>query len=205
MRSLTFTRSLVCGIVLLGSLITPLFAAPKVGMDAPDFSLTDIDGQPRSLRDFRGKTVVLEWVNPECPFVKKHYESGNMPRLQKEAAEEGVIWLSINSGHAGAQGDFEPSKVVEWQDRTGAVPTAYMRDQSGSVGRLYDAKTTPHIFVINPEGVLVYEGAIDSIRSANPRDIGQAENYVTSSLRAVSEGRMPDKTTSEPYGCTVKY
>ena len=205
MRFLSFSRSLACGIVLLGSLCTMLLAAPKVGMDAPDFSILDIEGRPYSLRDFRGKTVVLEWVNPECPFVKKHYESGNMPRLQKEATDDGVIWLSINSGHAGAQGDFEPAKVVEWQDRTGAKPTAYLRDQTGGIGRLYDAKTTPHIFVINPAGVLVYDGAIDSIRSANPRDIGQAENYVTSSLRAVSEGRMPDKSTSEPYGCTVKY
>lgn len=179
--------------------------AALVGKDAPNFTLTDIEGRQHSLSDYRGKTVVLEWVNPECPFVKKHYESGNMPMLQKTATEDGVIWLAINSGHAGAQGDFSPEKATEWMDRTQAKPTAYFRDQDGKVGRAYDAKTTPQMFVINPHGVVVYDGAIDSIRSANPRDIGKAENYVRAALDAVASGGMPATATSEPYGCTVKY
>lgn len=192
--------------VLAAALFTSFVAqAATVGLDAPDFTLTDIEGREHSLRDFRGKTVVLEWVNPECPFVKKHYGSGNIPMLQKEARASGVVWLILNSGHAGAQGDFSPAQVTEWMDAHEVAATAYFRDQSGQVGRLYDAKTTPHMYVINPSGVLVYNGAIDSIRSANPKDIAKAENYVRGALAAVAAGQMPAKTTSEPYGCTVKY
>ena len=181
-------------------------AAPTVGQPAPDFSLTDLDGRAHKLSDYRGKTVVLEWVNQECPFVVKHYDkSGNMPATQKFAQDQGVVWLSINSGHPGAQGDFDKAKVEAWMKKTGATPSAYFRDQTGKVGKLYDARTTPHMFVINSDGVLVYAGGIDDIRSANPKDIGKATNFVKAALTDLKAGRDVAAKTSQPYGCSVKY
>ena len=178
---------------------------PVIGQPAPDFTLTDITGAEHTLSSFRGKVVVLEWVNPECPFVVKHYGSGNMPKTQKAAVADGVVWLTINSGVPGAQGDFDVAKSTAWLAQHGAAPTAYFRDQNSAVGRLYDAKTTPHMYVINSAGVLVYNGAIDSIRSANVADLAKAENYVSSALAAVKAGKPVAKATSEPYGCNVKY
>jgi len=184
----------------------PTFAAEaKVGFTAPEFTLTDIAGNSHSLSDFAGKTVVMEWVNPECPFVVKHYDSGNLPSLQTAATGDDVIWLVINSASPGAQGDYPADKVKAWQEKTGAAPTAYLRDPDGTVGRLYGAKVTPHMYVINPEGKLVYNGAIDSIASADIKDIAKAENYVTAALNAVRDGTMPERTTTRPYGCGVKY
>jgi hypothetical protein len=176
-----------------------------VGRPAPDFSLTDINGQVRRLSDYRGKTVVLEWTNPECPIVQKHYRSGNMPALQKAATADGVVWLSINSGHPGAEGDYAPAQVQDWLASTGAKPTAYMRDQDGTVGHLYGAKATPHMFVIAGDGTLVYAGAIDSIPSADQADIAQATNYVRAALGALKAGRPVAVATSRAYGCSVKY
>jgi hypothetical protein len=150
--------------------------------------------------------VVLEWVNPECPFVKKHYDkSGNIPALQKAAATDGVVWLSINSAAPGKQGDFDAVQFGKWRDKVGAAPTAYLRDTEGKVGRLYGAKTTPHIFVITPEGTLAYAGAIDSINSADPEDIPKAENYVKEAIEAVRNNVPVKQSTSQPYGCSVKY
>jgi hypothetical protein len=180
-------------------------AIAKVGQAAPAFTLTDIAGKTHSLADFKGKTVVLEWVNPECPFVEKHYESGNLPALQKAAAADGVVWLLINSARKGAQGDFAPDKVTAWSKQMGAAPAAYMRDQDGKVGKLYGAKTTPQMFVINKEGVLVYDGAIDSIRSTDKDDIKKAQNYVTGALAALKAGKPVTPATTKPYGCSVKY
>ncbi|MFZ9682590.1 MAG: redoxin domain-containing protein [Cephaloticoccus sp.] len=157
------------------------------------------------MSEYRGNTVVLEWVNPECPFVVKHYESGNIPKLQASAKADGVVWLAINSGHAGAQGDFDAAQVKAWQTRTGSAPSAYFRDQDGAVGRLYGAKTTPHMYVITADGTLVYNGAIDSIRSANRADIAKAENYVVSALTAVANGEPVKDAATRPYGCSVKY
>ena len=180
-------------------------AAASIGQSAPDFKLTDIDGTTHDLAAYRGKTVVLEWVNPECPFVVKHYRSGNLPKMQKAATKDGVIWLSINSGHAGAQGDFNVAEVKSWVEKTGAGFSGYLRDRSGEVGRAYGAKTTPHMFVINPDGILVYDGAIDSIASSKDRDIEQAERYVELALAAVKDGGVPEMVKSRPYGCSVKY
>jgi hypothetical protein len=180
-------------------------AAVEVGQPAPDFKLTDINGKSYQLSDLKGKTVVLEWVNPECPFVMKHYGSGNMPKLQKAAVADGVVWLTINSGRPGAQGDYDATKAKAWMKETGAASTAYFRDQSGAVGRLYAAKTTPHMYVITPTGTLAYQGAIDSIRSAETSDIAKATNYVTAALTAVKEGQPVKITSSQPYGCSVKY
>lgn len=193
--------------VACATLLTTAFraTAAEVGRLAPDFTLTDINGLTHKLSDYRGKTVVLEWVNQECPFVVKHYESGNMPATQRAATTSGVVWLTINSGRPGAQGDFDPVQVDKWQERTGAAYTAYFRDQSGTVGHLYAARTTPHMYVITAEGVLVYEGAIDSIRSANRADIAKAENYVNSALAAIRAGQAVKTPYSQPYGCSVKY
>jgi hypothetical protein len=199
-------KSLLTMMAAGAALVASLHAAPEVGQTAPDFTLTDINGQTHTLSSFRGKVVVLEWVNQECPFVVKHYDkSGNMPATQKLAREQGVIWLAINSGHPGAQGDFDKGKVEAWMQKTGAAPTAYFRDQTGKVGKLYDARTTPHMFVINTDGVLVYAGGIDDIRSANPNDIAKATNYVKAALADLQAGREVQTKRSQPYGCSVKY
>lgn len=193
----------------LGSLALALAVtahAVGVGQPAPDFKLADIDGKEVALSSLKGKTVVLEWVNPECPFVKKHYDkSGNLPAVQKKATDDGVVWLQINSAAPGNQGDLAPEAVKAWQRKNQVAAAHYFRDAGGTVGKLYDAKTTPHMFVINAEGVLVYDGAIDSIRSANPDDIKKADNYVLAALAAVKAGTAPDKAVTVPYGCSVKY
>jgi len=199
-------KKVASGVAVFAALASITFASvAKIGEKAPDFTLTDINGKTHTLSDYEGKTVVLEWVNPECPFVVKHYSSGNIPGLQQSATGDGIVWLSINSGTPGAQGDFAPDRVKSWMGETGAAPSAYFRDQDGTVGHLYAAKTTPHMFVITPEGTLVYDGAIDSIASANVRDLAKAQNYVVAALAAVKNGTMPERTQSQPYGCTVKY
>jgi opacity protein-like surface antigen len=181
-------------------------AAAVVGEVAPAFTLTDIKGVTHNLSDFKGKTVVLEWVNPECPFVKKHYEkSDNIPSLQKAATADGVVWLSINSAAAGKQGDFDASQVAAWSAKTKAAPTAYLRDTDGKVGKAYGAKTTPQIFVITAEGKVAYTGAIDSISSTDAADIAKAENYAAAALAAVKTGKAVEKASTQPYGCSVKY
>ena len=198
---------LISAAALLAAFALPsVSASVEAGQKAPEFSLTDLSGKTHRLSDYHGKVVVLEWVNPECPFVMKHYDhSGNIPALQKAAAADGVVWLSINSGKAGSQGDYDVSKVEAWTAKTGAAPVAYFRDSDGTVGKLYGAKTTPHIFVITDEGTVAYEGAIDSIRSTEVDDIAKATNYVTAALASVKAGQPVAKAMTEPYGCSVKY
>lgn len=197
--------------LLVGAAVSALFlsaqaAAPAVGQPAPNFTLTDIEGKTHSLSDYRGKVVVLEWVNPECPFVVKHYEgSKNIPATQKLATDAGAVWLTINSGHQGAQGDFAPAAVKAWQKKTDSAPTAYFRDQDGKVGKLYDARHTPTLFIVNPEGLLVYSGGIDDINSTNVEDIPKATNFVKAAFSDIKAGRPIAKATSRPYGCSVKY
>lgn len=181
-------------------------ASIEVGKPAPDFTLTDIGGQSHSLSSFKGKTVVLEWVNPECPFVVKHYmKSTNMQETQKAAMADGVVWLQINSAAPGKEGDYDEAKAKAWQQRVGANATAYFRDQNGKVGKLYDARTTPHLFIITPDGTLAYQGGIDSIRSANPGDIAKATNYVKTALAELKAGKAVTNPSTQPYGCSVKY
>ncbi len=183
----------------------PALAAPKINEPAPDFSLTDTNGKAHKLSDFRGKTVVLEWLNHGCPFVKKHYDSGNMPALQKDATGKGVIWLSIVSSAPGKQGHFSNEKQNEIAKEKGAAPTAILIDEPGSVGRLYDARTTPHMFVVDPQGVLRYMGAIDSIPSSNKDDVAKAEPLVREAYDAVLAGKAPKTQVTKSYGCSVKY
>jgi hypothetical protein len=204
MKSLT--KLLITGAISLAALCIGQAAPAEVGKAAPDFTLTDINGQQRSLSEFKGKTVVLEWVNQECPFVVKHYDkSGNMPKTQQAAAKDGVVWLQINSGHAGAQGDFDAAKVADWQKRNAVAATAYFRDQDGKVGKLYDARTTPHMYVIDPAGTLVYAGGIDDIRSSKAEDIAKANNYVLAALSDLKSGQPVRTKNSQAYGCSVKY
>ncbi len=205
MKIKSLVSSLVA-VVLATTVIATVTASPVVGQPAPDFTLTDINGVTHTLSSFQGRTVVLEWVNPECPFVVKHYDkSGNIPATQKAARDQGVVWLLINSGHPGAQGDFDKAKTEEWMAKTGAAATAYFRDQDGKVGKLYDARTTPHMYVIDAAGTLVYAGGIDDIRSSNVDDIAKATNYVKVALAEMSAGQPITTSTSRPYGCSVKY
>lgn len=177
-----------------------------VGQPAPDFTLTDTTGKSVRLSDYKGKTVVLEWVNPECPIVAKHYNSQNMQGTQKVAATDGAIWLSINSaGYAGAQGDFDEAQAAAWQKKMGTVTTAYLRDRTSKIGRLYGATATPHLYVINAAGVLVYKGAIDSIPSGSERDIPKATNYVKAALDALKTGKPIAKPVTPAYGCSMKF
>jgi len=181
--------------------------AVQTGSPAPDFTLTDLDGKPHQLSDYKGKIVVLEWNNPDCPFVKKHYDnSGNLPKLQKAATADGVVWLTINSGAAGKQGgDYSSTQLKAYLEKNHAAPTAYLPDHDGKIGHLYGAKTTPHLFVITAAGILAYDGAIDSVRSADTADIAKATNYLTVALTAVKAGKPVEKANTEPSGCSVKY
>lgn len=180
------------------------FAAPQIGQPAPAFRAVDSNGKARSLADFRGKTVVLEWTNAECPYVKKHY-SGNMQALQKAAARDGVVWLTINSGAPGKQGHVNGAGANAIVKAKGAAPAAYLLDPQGSIGRAYAAKTTPHMYVVDPAGKLVYMGGIDDTPTADVADIKTAKNYLTAALADLKSKRPVAVATSKPYGCSVKY
>ncbi len=201
----SFTQTLLAGASAL-ALAAVVQAAPAVGQPAPDFTLNDINGQAHRLSDYKGKTVVLEWVNPECPIVMKHYDkSGNLPATQKAAVADGAVWLTINSGHAGAQGDFDAAQVAAWSKKNRAAFTAYLRDQSGKVGKLYDARQTPTLYIINPEGTLVYAGGIDDISSSNAADVARANNHVKAALAELKAGKPVSKAVTKAYGCNIKY
>ena len=175
------------------------------GQAAPNFTLTDSNGQKHSLSEYKGKFVVLEWFNPECPFVKKHYNSGNMQILQKEYTARGVVWLSINSSARGKQGSFTPQGFNKFMTDKAASPSAVLLDTDGKVGHLYGAQTTPHMFIINPQGILIYQGAIDDIPSADIADVTKARNYVRAALDAAMNGKPVAVATTKSYGCSVKY
>jgi peroxiredoxin len=181
------------------------FGEVKVGSEAPAFTLQDTDGKKHSLNDFRGKYVVLEWFNEGCPFVKKHYESGNMQKLQQEYTGKDVVWLSIASSAPGEQGHVTPESAKKTIASWNMGNTKILLDHDGKVGRLYDAKTTPHMYVIDPEGKLVYQGAIDSKPTANKADVDGAENYVRVALDSSMAGKPVENASTKPYGCSVKY
>ena len=180
-------------------------AAQVVGQAAPNFKLADASGKPVSLSDFRGKTVVLEWNNPDCPFVKKHYASGNMQKAQATAAKDGVVWLSVNSSAPGKQGHMSGAEAKALLAQNGARPAAYLLDPAGVTGKAYGARTTPHMYVVNPAGTLVYAGGIDDKPTANPADIDGARNHVLAALSELKAGKAVSVATSRPYGCAVKY
>ena len=179
--------------------------AARVGQPAPDFSLPDTGGKAVRLADFRGRFVVLEWTNPGCPFVRKHYESGNMGATQKLARDQGVAWLAINSTET-ASGDYlEPPRLADWLKQHQGVSTAVLMDPEGTTGRAYDAKTTPHLYIVDPQGMLVYAGGIDSIASARVSDIEKATNHVKAALADIAAKRPIAQAVTKPYGCTIKY
>ena len=176
-----------------------------VGQKAPDFTLTDTAGKAVRLSDYKGKHVVLEWNNPGCPFVRKHYDSANLQALQKEAAAKGVVWLAINSTETGHPDYLPAPKLGQWMVQQKAVPSATLMDESGSVGKSYGARTTPHMYMVAPDGTLIYAGGIDSIPSARADDIKTATNYVRLGLNEALAGKPLSQASTRPYGCSVKY
>lgn len=194
----TLTLALACA-------AAPATASVNAGQAAPDFTLPDTAGQPVKLSDFRGRWVVLEWVNPECPYVRKHYDSANMPGLQKAFGAKKVAWLAINSTRNGHTEYKTGQEMDAWMKKTGAAPTATLMDGESKVGRLYAARTTPQMWVVDPKGQVVYTGAIDDKRSTDPADVKTAKNYVRVALDEALAGKPVSTASSTPYGCSVKY
>ena len=172
---------------------------------APDFALTDSTGRTVKLSDYRGKYVVLEWTNPECPFVRKHYDSGNMQGLQKEWGAQDVVWLAINSTNQSSSEYKSPQQMGAWIRAKDAAPKATLIDGTSATGRAYGAKTTPHMFVVAPDGDVIYRGAIDDRRTSNPADAKAANNYVRAALTEALAGKPVSVASATPYGCSVKY
>ena len=194
------------GALVLPSLLVPrpAHAAASVGQPAPDFTLNDTAGKPVKLSQFKGKLVVLEWNNPGCPFVRKHYE-GNMQGLQKEFTGQGVVWLAINSTEDASSDYQTPPQLARWMRDKGASPSATLMDEDGQVGALYAARVTPHMYIVNAQGLLAYAGGIDSIPSARVADIDKATNFVRQGLGELLAGKPVSTPTSQPYGCSIKY
>ncbi|MAN80109.1 MAG: thioredoxin family protein [Rhodospirillaceae bacterium] len=184
---------------------SPAQADPVVGSPAPGFTGTDTKGQKVSLADYLGKTVILEWTNHDCPFVVKHYSSGNMQMTQKKAVEDGVVWLSVISSAPGEQGHVSGAEADALTQSRNASPSAVLLDPTGEIGRLYNARTTPHMFIIDTKGLLTYHGAIDSIKSTAVTDIPKAQNYVLNALAQMKAGQPVKPHGTRPYGCSVKY
>ena len=184
---------------------TAVYAESVVDKPAPLFSGAAADGSTVNLADLRGKTVVLEWTNHECPFVVKHYESGNIPNLQKDAVAKGIVWLQVITSAQGKEGYVNGETAQKLNAHRGATPTNTVLDNDGSIGKLYGATNTPQFFIIDTQGVLVYKGGIDSIPSADQSDIAKAENYISAALADLDAGRKIAKSNTKPYGCSVKY
>jgi peroxiredoxin len=180
-------------------------AAPVLGEPAPAFQATDPDGHGRSLSDFAGKTVVLEWTSSDCPYSHKHYDSGNMQGLQKKAARDGVVWLTVSSSAPGREGYFTPEAARAWRAKVGSHATAILLDGDGKVGRAYNARVTPHMFIVDKAGRLAYMGGIDDRPYADPASLKGAKNYVALALADLKAGRAVAQPVSAPYGCSVRY
>jgi peroxiredoxin len=192
-----------CTLVAVVSSAAP--AAATVGQIAPAFTAVDTSGKTVSLADFKGRHVVLEWVNPGCPYVQKHYVSANMQGTQREAAAKGVVWLAVNST-ATEHGDYKtPAAMAQWMQGQQAAAAATLMDVDGKVGRAYGARTTPHMYIVDPKGTLVYAGGIDNKPSANPGDVATATNHVKVALAETLAGKPVTQATTRPYGCSVKY
>ncbi len=196
-------KLLITGLI---SAVTALGAyAADPGADAPAFELKDLKGNPVSLSSLKGKVVVLEWVNFGCPFVKKHYASGNMPSLQKQASTKGAVWITINSSAEGKQGYLPADKMSAEAEKQGVVAKHFCLDTDGKVGKAYGAKVTPHMFVIDAEGKIAYNGAIDSVSSTKAADVEKADPLLKNALHAVLAGKAVENAKNNPYGCGVKY
>lgn len=204
MRKIITTTLMAIGLMLPAAQ-TLAAGAPEIGKIAPDFEATDINGKAFKLSDHKGKIVVLEWSNHKCPFVRKHYDSGNMQKTQKDANAKDVEWITIVSSAKGRQGHIDAKEAAKITKTTGASPDVKILDPSGKIGKLYDAKTTPHMFVIDTSGTLAYAGAIDSNSSPNPATIEGAQNYVTAAINDLTAGNPVTTPQTAPYGCSVKY
>lgn len=198
-------RLMVLAAIAAAVAVGPAAAQQTTGQAAGNFRLTDASGKPVALSDFRGRTVVLEWNNPGCPYVQKHYDSGNMQRLQAAAKRDGAVWLTVNSGAPGKQGHMTGPEARAFVTKAKAQPTAYLLDPEGRVGRGYAAKTTPHMYVIDGRGVLRYQGGIDDKPTADQADIKGARNHVTAALAEMKAGKPVSMAETRPYGCSVKY
>ena len=198
-------RTTMTGLGLGLALAAGAALAQVPGAPAPGFTINDTEGKPVALADYKGKYVVLEWTNPECPFVQKHYVSRNMQGLQKEWGDQGVVWLSINSTNANHSEFKTGAQMANWMRAQGAAQKATLLDSSSATGRAYGAKTTPQMFVIDPVGKVIYNGAIDDKRSANPADAKGANNYVRAALTEALAGKPVTTAATSPYGCSVKY
>ncbi|MDO8277476.1 MAG: thioredoxin family protein [Burkholderiaceae bacterium] len=199
-------RTALClALMVAGGLAVPAHAAATVGQPAPNFRATDTNGRTHQLSDFRGKYLVLEWTNPGCPFVRKHYDSRNMQALQKEFTAKNVVWLAVNSTETAASDYLPPAKLAAWMTGQGTVPTATLMDVEGTMGRAFGARTTPHMYIVDPQGRLVYAGGIDSIASSRMDDIKTATNHVRRSLSEALAGKPVSMATTPPYGCSIKY
>lgn len=192
-------------IALLLATAFQLQAGVTVGSPAPDFTLTDCSGKSISLSEFRGRPVVLEWINHGCPFVVKHYGAGHMQKLQADAVAKGVVWLSICSSAPGKQGHMDPSTAARNCKDKQSSATAYLLDENGSVGRLYGAKRTPEMYLIGADGTLLYHGAIDDKKSTDPADIPSAKNHIATAIGEVLSGKPVSTPLTEAYGCSIKY
>lgn len=190
---------------LLAAISLTTHAAVNVGQAAPDFTGVDSNGKQHSLSQYKGKTVVLEWTNHDCPYVKKHYNSGNMQALQKDATANGVVWLSIISSRPGKQGHVSGKKANELTASRNASPTAVILDESSEIGLLYGSKTTPHMYIVDKSGQLVYMGGIDNMPSKDEDDIPKSKNYVRTALDEMAAGQVIKESITRPYGCSVKY
>jgi peroxiredoxin len=190
---------------LLGILDSAAGAAPQIGQPAPDFTAVDTQGHPVRLSEYRGKTVVLEWTNADCPYTRKHYTSGNMQAVQSLAQKDGIVWLSVISSAPGKQGYVNGTAADELTRSRKAVPSAVLLDPNGAVAHLYNAKTTPHMFVIDKNGALQYMGGIDSIATTEESDIARAEPYLKEAMLAVAQGNPAPHPVTRPYGCSIKY
>lgn len=179
--------------------------AARVGDRAPDFTATDSNGKVHKLSEYQGKFVVLEWTNRGCPYTQKQYDSGNMQRLQREWTSRGVIWLTVISSAPGKQGYANAADENAYVKQVNAAPSAVLLDPAGTLGHLYDAKTTPHMFVINPQGILIYNGAIDDKPTTDVADVNGAKNYLSLALDEATSGKPVSNPTTRPYGCSVKY
>ncbi len=195
----------VAAMLTAGALLVTSASAAPVGDAAPAFKEVDTTGKLVQLSDFAGKTVILEWTNDGCPFVQKHYNSRNMQKTQEAATKDGAVWLTVISSKPGSQGAVNPKQADKLTADRGAHPTAVLLDPDGSMGKAYGAKTTPHMYIITPDGKIAYNGAIDSIKSSDVDDVPKAKNYVLAALDAVEAGRKPDPALTVPYGCSVKY
>ncbi|GAA4764786.1 thioredoxin family protein [Stakelama sediminis] len=192
------------------AIVAAMVAAPALaeqvnGRHAQNFALTDMHGKTVHLSDYLGKVVVLEWNNPGCPFVQKHYRSGNMQKTQATARESGVVWLTVNSGAPGKQGHMNGAEAQQFVSSQKATPTHYLLDPKGVVGHAYAAKTTPHMYIVDSDGTLVYQGGIDDKPTADPADIAGARNHVLAALKEIRAGQPVSVAETRPYGCSVKY